>query len=204
MTKVQGVDQRLNAAKARATDLKAQLDESTAKMARMKDGYERAVESDVGEAALDEMDAELFKSDREHTRLEIRLNQVGEEIEQLLVEREAAHREQEDELNRADKAAAREEAKELEGMVQHLVGKAAAHWQRVERIREHAKARGVTQIPFKISNLERRISAAFQGRSINKQFEQSYEQIFESNLMSVQRQMKGAAVEEGAETTKEA
>ena len=189
--KVSDADQKLDDAKKKRSALKSQLAESTAKLATMKVDYEGAVNSGADEAKLDELDAALYKAERERVRVEIRLNQCNAEITDLQRERESAQREAEDLSNREDEAAAVVESEELESLVQSLTQKASVHWSRLQRMRTHAQARGCLQVPYKLSNLERRISAIFRGGSVVRAFEQTYPTILRGNIASVARQIGG-------------
>ena len=187
--KVQEIEKALSDARTNQATLKTQLAESEEKLSAMKASYESAVRSGENEAELDKLDAEIFKAGRERVRIEIRLNQVGVEIEELFREREHAHAEAEDEKNRADEVAAMEEAAMLEKAIQSFVVLADAHWKRIQRISEHYKSRGIGQNPFKLSNLERRASAVFRNGSVVRVFEQSYEDIFRGNIAAAKKQL---------------
>jgi hypothetical protein len=187
--KTEDVEKKLDDAKKKQAALRSQLEESTAKLATMKAGYETAVRNGEDEAALDKMDAELFKSDRERVRLEIKLNQTSADIEELFRERAKAHAEAEQAKYAEDATAAIAEAVEIEALVQQLMSHAGAHWKRVQRMAEFCKSAGV-QAPFKLANLERRVDAVFRNGSLHKIYEQPYPKILESNLRSVELQLK--------------
>jgi len=157
----------------------------------MKGDYEILVKGGADESALDKMDGELFKSDRERVRIEIRLDQCNGEIEELFREREAAQLAAERGKYETD-AKALDEAREIEAKVQLLVAAAAVHSQRLDRMRKFAESAGVAQIPFRLSNVERRVTAIFNGGgSVNRVYEQPYEEILKGNIAAVEKQLKG-------------
>ena len=197
--RLENINAAIEAKKKEQGELRDKLTENVQRATRMKGEYEDTVKSGADEAKLDEMDAALFKGDRERTRIEIRLTQCGVEIEDLLRARTAALAEIEREKFNADAMAALAEAAELEQIVQSLVAKAATHWQRVQRLKRYADAAGCVQNPFKRENLERRVSAIFRGGSVHSAYEQTYDQILQSNIDFVEKQL-GRQTEQPAET----
>src|SRR4030095_8563985 len=110
MSRLQEIEERLNARKKNQSDLQTQLDESAAKMTRMKDDYESAIKNGVYVAALDAMLAESKAAEINNARLEIQLNDVTAAIDKLLAQRETGHRMVEHEKYLQDVEAGRTDA----------------------------------------------------------------------------------------------
>ncbi len=198
---LQTIEKKLTESRQKQADLKSQLAESAERSSKTKVDYENLVKSGADEQKLDAMDAELFKSDRERARIEIRLTQCGDEIEALLYARTEAVAEQERDKYDDDCTAAMVEAAELEAVVQSLVAKAST--QRLQRMADYAKRAGVAQVGFKLSNLERRVTAIFHGTSLHKIYLEPYDKILASNIASVERQLGRNAPDEQHQTTAE-
>jgi hypothetical protein len=189
-------EQAITEAREKHAALERELRASDQNMTEMQVAYKRAVETGSAEAALDQMDEQLFRASREITRKQIKLASLVNEIGELERAHAQAQREREDELNREEERAALEEAEELEALAITLTTKAVTHAQRLERLRDHCRQRGVAQIAYKLSNLSRRFEAIFRGGSINRAYEGSYVAILQSNIDAAHGQMNMNKTEE--------
>ena len=167
------IEKELAEARTRQASLKAEKSTIADRAEEMRASYKTAVESGEDDDKLDAMDKELYQLGRQHTRVEIRLNQCNIEIENLFHAREAAHAEEDRAKYDEDAQLAVSEAKEIEQAVQGLMARVAAYSGRLGRMRKYCEAAGVPQVPFKLKNLERRVTTIFNG---GKSDEQDYEE----------------------------
>jgi len=186
--KVQELKQQLDAAKKKQHDLKTQLADSTAALTKIQTDYEGAVNNDVDEAKLDAMHAEMKAAEIKVDRARKRLDQVDFEIQQLGAELRAAYAEAEWEKYVEDTKAGRAEAQQIEAKTQELIRLAAVHDERLQRLHRYAQSLGVQPGTFRRSNLEGRLTAMFKGTGQYK--DQRYDEIFESNIASIERQLQ--------------
>ena len=117
----------------------------------MRASYKTAVESGEDDDKLDAMDKELYQLGRQHTRVEIRLNQCNIEIENLFHAREAAHAEEDRAKYDEDAQLAVSEAKEIEQAVQGPIASASqpirGDWAGCENIaRRQASRRSLSNL----------------------------------------------------------
>jgi predicted nucleic acid-binding Zn-ribbon protein len=191
--KVEDIEKQLGDVKKKQSSLKAELAGIDDKAAALRDTYKKAVEAGKSETELDAMDQELYKLDRQHTRVEIRFGQCEREIETLQHERADAKSAEARDAYEQDVQAALIEAMDIEKIVQTLITVAAIHSQRLDRMRKYAEGVGVGQVPYRLVNLERRIQAVFSGgHSVNRVYKNGYPEILAGNIEAVERQIQRA------------
>ena len=196
LTVAEQIETALAAKRQRQTELKAEIAAIDDQAATLREKYKAAVESGEDDAKLDAMDKALYQLDRQRTRVEIRLNQCGVEIEQLQHNRVEAHAAQEREKYEQDTKAALDEAKDIEKIVQGLMTVAGAHATRLDRMRRFCEGAGALQVSYKMATLERRIQTLFNGgHSLNGVYRKPYDELLQSSIDAVERQLLNRTAE---------
>lgn len=126
MPKVKSINQQIEAEKAKHATLENDRASIADKIAAAKAEYKTAVENGTNDKALDAMDAQLFKLDRELARASIRTAQSKDQIETLTKERVEAERQEAEEAYLQKFGEWQKSLRDYERAVEHLASAKAA------------------------------------------------------------------------------